>query len=132
MAETTRHHPIILARARELRQPLTPSETKVWAHTRNNLLGFKIRRQHPINRFIVDFFCAEAQLVIEVDGDSHAEPNQIEYDAARTAWLESQGYAVIRFTNHDVRKRLPEVLRAIYRACELRGSTLTPGPGPSP
>src|SRR3989338_4471698 len=81
-----------LARSRDLRHPLTPAEAKVWARVRNNQLGCKIRRQHAISRFIADFYCASAQLIIEIDGDSHTEPEQAEYDAARTAWLEARGY----------------------------------------
>jgi len=83
-------------------------------------LGFKIRRQHPIFRFIADFYCAEAKLCIEVDGDTHAEPDQAEYDAARTAWLEERGYRVIRFHNDDIHHRLDEVLEAIRLACVER------------
>src|SRR5438552_10606265 len=97
-------HPAILARARELRHPLTPAEKKLWARVRNDQLGRHIRRQHPVWRFILDFYCAQAKLVIEVDGDTHAEPDQAEYDAARTAWLEARGYRVIRFDNSDVLK----------------------------
>jgi len=58
---------------------------------RRRQLGFKIRRQHPIDRFIADFYCAEARLVIEIDGDSHVAPDQAEYDEARTLWLEERG-----------------------------------------
>ena len=82
---TTSHYlhprtpPILLQAARELRQPQTPAEQKLWSHLHNRQLnGFKFRRQHPIDRFIIDFYCDEARLCIEVDGDSHAE--QIEYD----------------------------------------------------
>ncbi len=89
--------PIILQRSRELRHPLTPSEAKVWHAVRSRQLRFKVRRQQPIGRFILDFYCAEARLDIEIDGDIHADPDQALYDAARTAWLEDRGYAVIRF-----------------------------------
>jgi len=110
-------YPPILQRARDLRHPLTPAEQKVWEHVRNRQLGFKIRRQHPIDRFIADFYCARARLCIEIDGDTHAEPDQAEYDAARTAWLEAQGYRVIRFQNDDVHHHLSAVLEAIRVAC---------------
>lgn len=96
--------PAILQLARDHRHPLTPAETKIWSRVRNRGLGFKIRRQHPIWRFIADFYCAEAKLVIEIDGDSHAESDQEEYDKARTEWLEERGYRVIRITNEDVHK----------------------------
>jgi len=112
--------PAILRFARDHRHPLTPAETKVWAKVRNRGLGFKIRRQHPIWRFIADFYCAEAKLVIEIDGDSHAELDQAEYDVARTKWLEARGYKVIRFTNNEVHKQLDNVLKEILITCEER------------
>jgi very-short-patch-repair endonuclease len=113
-----RIYPPILQRSRDLRHPLTPAEKKVWDRVRNQQLGFKIRRQHPIGHFITDFYCAPARLVIEIDGDAHAEPDQAEYDAARTAWLEAQGYRVIRFQNNDVHRNLESVLDTLRVACE--------------
>ena len=64
----------------------------------------------------MDFCCLSLRLVIEIDGDSHAE--QVEYDESRTAYLEEHGYAVIRFTNEDVQRRLEGVLAEIARRCE--------------
>lgn len=112
--------PAILQLAREHRHPLTPAEAKIWSRVRNRGLSFKIRRQHPIWRFIADFYCAEARLVIEIDGDSHAAPEQEDYDRARTEWLEERGYKVIRITNEDVHKRLENALNEIYLNCEER------------
>jgi very-short-patch-repair endonuclease len=77
---------------------------------RNNQLGQRIRRQQPIWRFIADFYCAQARLVIELDGDTHADPEQVQYDAARTAWLESRGLRVIRFSNIDAYLTLPHLV----------------------
>jgi very-short-patch-repair endonuclease len=114
-----RIYPPILARARELRQPQTPAESKLWARLRNSQLGFKFRRQHPIDRFIVDFYCAACRLVVEIDGDSHAQ--QIEYDAARTDWLNERGYRVIRFANRDVYQNLDAVLEVILGECQKQG-----------
>ena len=112
-----RIYPPILARARELRQPQTRAEAILWMRLRNQLLcGFKFRRQHPIDRFIVDFYCASSKLVIEIDGDSHVQ--QIEYDEARTRWLSNAGYRVVRFTNQDVYSNLDAVLEAILRECQ--------------
>ncbi len=111
-------YPPILQRARDLCHPLTPAEKKIWERVRNQQLGFKIRRQHPIGHFITDFYCAAAKLVIEIDGDTHADPDQAAYDAARTAWLEAQGYRVIRFQNNDVHHNLGAVLEALRVACE--------------
>jgi very-short-patch-repair endonuclease len=112
--------PTILRHAMDLRHPLTPAERKIWRAVRDNQLGFKIRRQHSIGRFIADFYCAEARLVIEIDGDTHAESNQFMYDLARTEWLEEQGYRVVRFDNEDVHENIEEVLEAIQTLCGKR------------
>jgi len=103
----------------ELRHPLTPPEKELWRRLRDHQLGFHIRRQHVLlGRYIADFYCADARLCIEVDGDSHAEPDQIEYDAARTRALETEGYRVMRFTNRDVFRDLKGVLETITQACK--------------
>ena len=131
----TRHriHPIILARARELRQPQTPAEATLWRHLRNRNLKYKFRRQHPIHRFIIDFYCAEAKLLIEIDGDSHLVKEQIEYDKARTEYLEALGYKVIRFTNNDVRYTISAVVDKIINTVEKRIEELDiPHPSPLP
>ena len=118
------HHripPLILARARELRQPQTPAETRLWQALRNRHFEYKFRRQHPIDRFIVDFYCAQARLCIEIDGDTHSEPSQAAYDAARTQYLQERGYQVIRFSNADVQSGLEAVLEQIGRVARERG-----------
>jgi very-short-patch-repair endonuclease len=87
-------------RATELRQNTTDAERRLWAALRGRRLqGYKFRRQHPIGRFIVDFACTRHRLVIEADGGQHDESKS---DARRTAWLESQGWRVIRFWNNDI------------------------------
>ena len=118
----TRHriHPVILARAREMRHPQTPAEATLWRALRNRQTGFKFRRQHPIFRFIIDFYCAKAKLLIEIDDESHFQPDQKEYDAARTEYLEGLGYKVIRFTNDDVRYNIDAVAGEILRMVENR------------
>lgn len=115
-----RIHPAILAHAREMRHPQTPAEAILWHKLRNRQLRFKFRRQHPIYRFIVDFYCAEAKLLIEVDGESHMEPDQEIYDKARTEYLENLGYKVIRFTNDDVKYNLQAVAEVILQTAESR------------
>ena len=115
-----RTHPAILGRARELRRPMTPQEAKLWRRLRGKqLYGIKFRRQHPIFRFILDFFCHQHNLVVEVDGDSHADPEQQIYDAARTEWLERRGMRVIRFTNRAVDTNIEGVLQEIAQQCGL-------------
>jgi very-short-patch-repair endonuclease len=118
MERRHRIYPLLLARAREMRRPQTPAETTLWRALRNRNLKYKFRRQHPIDRFIIDFYCAQAKLCIEVDGSSHLEPSQVEYDAARTAYLEELGYTVIRFRNEDVRYNLDTVVEEIVRKIE--------------
>ena len=88
----------IQARAKELRFNQTAAERLLWNHLRNRQVNnLKFRRQHPFGPFIVDFYCAEAKLILEIDGDTHLD--QVEYDQKRTSWLEEQGSRVIRFTN---------------------------------
>ena len=114
--------PAILKRSRDLRHPLTPAESRLWQQLRDHKLGVHIRRQHVLlGRFIADFYYAGAKLCIEIDGDTHSDPDQHEYDAARTEWLEVHGLRVIRFTNDEVMGKLRSVLVAIQRACELEG-----------
>ncbi len=76
---------------------------------------FKFCRQHPSERLIIDFYCAEAQLCIEVDGDSHAE--QVDYDQARAACLNALSYTVIRFTNREVFTQFEAMLQVIAAEC---------------
>ena len=114
-----RNHPIPVERARQLRREQTPAEQKLWSVLRaSSLGGFKFRRQHPIGWFIVDFYCSDAKLVVEIDGDVHA--GQEEYDQARSDWLEEQGYRVIRFRNEDVIRDIDAVGREILVACQKK------------
>jgi very-short-patch-repair endonuclease len=90
-------------KARRLRKNLTDAERTVWAALRSRQFGgYKFRRQQPIGLYIVDFVCFENKLIIELDGGHHDQVEQAEYDAVRTAWLEAQGYRVLRFWNNQV------------------------------
>lgn len=101
--------------AREFRRRATPAEAALWDALRDaRLAGFKFRRQHPIGRFIVDFYCARAGVAIEIDGPVHAD--QAEADRLRQQFLESRNIAVLRFTNDDIERDLPRVLAATSRA----------------
>ncbi|MBN1221463.1 MAG: endonuclease domain-containing protein [Anaerolineae bacterium] len=121
LEEPTKHiPPTILARARELRRQMTPAEQKLWQQLRGRqFYQLKFRRQHPLARFILDFYCHQHQLVIEVDGDSHADPAQKAYDAARTEWLEQRGLRVIRFSNYDIETNMDGVLTIIAQHCGI-------------
>jgi very-short-patch-repair endonuclease len=125
----SRIHPIVRQRARELRQPQTPAEEQLWQNLRRRQLkGYYFRRQHPIGNFIVDFYCAEVRLVIEVDGDIHAFREQ--YDAARTVWLIERDYYLLRFTNDQVFRQLEAVLGHILTVCDTLHSQRRPGDNP--
>ena len=91
-----------LALARQLRREPTPAERHAWSLLRNRrLLGLRFRRQHVLHGFIVDFYCPALKLVLEVDGNPHDDATQASYDDARTAWLKSAGYRLIRVRNRD-------------------------------
>ncbi len=99
--------------ARELRVRQTDAENLLWGLLRNRrLLGSKFRRQYPINPYILDFYCHEAKLAVELDGGQHAE--QRHYDQQRTAQLESCGILVLRFWNNEVLQQVESVLEKIY------------------
>ncbi|MEL6505709.1 MAG: endonuclease domain-containing protein [Pseudomonadota bacterium] len=103
-------------RAREMRSKQTPSEDRLWQEVRAKRLDrLKFRRQVPMGNYIVDFFCPEHRLIVELDGPVHEE--QTEYDAQRTDWLHKQGYTVLRFSNHAVLSELPKVLARILEQC---------------
>ncbi len=105
-------HPPMVSRARHLRRQQTPAEGRLWRALRDRRLeGHKFRRQHPIGPCVVDFLCQADHLVIEIDGDSHAEQEQ--YDQMRTEWLAKEGYRLVRFSNSDVMHRLEGVVEAI-------------------
>ena len=101
--------------ARQMRRDATPSEERLWQRLRNcQVEGLKFRRQHPVGRFIVDFYCAEARLVIEVDGPIHEyTPDD---DAVRQEFLESQGLRLLRLSNAEVDASLAKVLGSIAEA----------------
>ena len=109
-----------------MRQDPAAAEKKLWITLRDRQLGgFKFRRQHTVKPFIADFFCAELKLIIELDGDTHADRQH--YDASRTQYLQRDGNHVVRFLNDDVFLHLEEVLNAILSECE-RLSLLRPSP----
>ncbi len=98
--------------ARLLRRDMTPAERVLWrALRRRQFDGLYFRRQYPLGTYIVDFCCAAARLVVEVDGGIHAE--RAEYDQARSRQLETFGYRVLRFASDDVLKHLPTVVERI-------------------
>jgi len=103
--------------ARRLRRRLTDAERALWRNLRDRQLdGHKFRRQHPLGRFVVDFVCLEERLVVELDGGQHALRKNA--DTARTAWLNREGYRVLRFWNNEVLRNTDGVLAEILRTLQ--------------
>jgi adenine-specific DNA-methyltransferase len=101
-------------RARQKRKELTNAEAYLWSHLqRRQIESFKFRRQVPIGSYFIDFVCLKARLVIELDGDQHGEPEVEERDAERTAWLQAQGFRVLRFWNNEVLQSMDGVWEII-------------------
>ena len=118
--------PFYAKRARELRRNQNSAEICMWSILRaHRMAGFKFRRQLAVGRYIADFVCLRARLVIEVDGDIHGDDHHEALDAKRTQDIEGMGYRVIRFWNHEVLTATDDVRAAIY-------SALGPHPDPLP
>ena len=101
-------------RRKELRKRLTSAEATLWKSLqRKQLKGRKFRRQHSIENYIVDFYCASENLIVELDGAVHLDFAQQNYDEERTKKLEALGFNVIRFENKLIFERLDEVLNEI-------------------
>ncbi len=105
-------------RARELRKNQTKAEQCIWEQLlRKNKSGYRFLRQKPLDQFIVDFYCSELQLVVEIDGDIHKE--QKEYDYHRTLILKSFGLTILRFSNNEVLEDLESVETRLEREIKL-------------
>ncbi len=102
------------ARAKRLRSSQTSAEAKLWQALRNRRLSrWKFRRQHPIDRYVVDFVTIEGKLIVEVDGVTHSEPAELARDKARSDVLAACGFLVVRVSNTDVYDNLEGVLEMI-------------------
>jgi very-short-patch-repair endonuclease len=109
--------------AKTLRRSLTKAEAVLWSRLKGKgLNGHHIRRQHPIGPYVADFACAEARLVIEVDGATHMNAGERAHDAKRTSFLESEGWHVMRVWNNDVYENRDGVLRAIDELAAARSA----------
>ena len=107
-----------IERRRELRQASISEEIKLWKELRNNKLGVKFKRQHSIGGYILDFYCFQARLIIEIDGKYHEL--QKEYDADRDKYFRELGYQTLRIKNDDIGKKLTDVISQIKKTLSLR------------
>lgn len=115
------YNKLLKTNARQLRKNMTEAEQKLWARLRlKQVLGMQFYRQKPIADYIADFYCAAANLVIELDGSQHFEPDHHARDLERDKALSSLGLKVLRFNNQQVLTEMDEVLEVIYRELEER------------
>lgn len=115
------YDPKLKPKARILRNNMTDAEQRLWARVRRKqILGVQFYRQKPIGRFIVDFYAPSVQMVIELDGGQHFEPEQQRYDQRRSVFLEQQGLTVLRFTNLEVMKNIEGVMEVLLREVQGR------------
>jgi very-short-patch-repair endonuclease len=112
--------PLNRSLAKVMRRRMTNAEFRLWNRLRRNAIdGLRFRRQFPIGRYIADFVCLERRLIVEVDGDQHGHHGSIIADRDRTAWLESNGFRVLRFGNLDVVHSIDAVCDAIFAEAQL-------------
>lgn len=105
----------IRAYAREMRHCMTDAEALLWVLLRNRrIAGAKFRRQRPVGRYILDYYCVEKKLGIELDGGQHGET--VEYDQRRDSWLHTQGIRILRFWNNQMLTETEAVMEMIYQA----------------
>lgn len=117
--------PDIFDKATVLRENMTEAEKLLWEKLKDrNLFKFKFRRQHPIDIFIVDFYCHPILLVIEIDGGYHLNSEQKEYDSGRSSELKNWGLEIVRFTNSEIFNSLDKVVLKIQKYVEKRNLEL--------
>ncbi len=123
-------HPLekTLQHARDLRKELTEAEKRLWQLLRQESLGIKFRKQHPIGPYIVDFAAYEPKLIVELDGGQHATPDAIAYDHQRTEFLQQQGFAILRFWNNEMLENSEAVLTKIVEMAQ----SISPHPNSPP
>jgi very-short-patch-repair endonuclease len=105
----------VFENAKDMRQNMTEAERKLWSRINNKQLGFRFKPQHPISRFVADFYCHKAKLIIEVDGEIHLGRKEKEYDENREAVLKRLGIKVLRFTNEEVINDMEKVVEEIRK-----------------
>lgn len=121
----------------ELRAAMTDAEHTLWSYLRRKQIGgLRFRRQQPIGPYVVDFYCSAAKLVIELDGGHHNEESRRLYDEARTQWLRSEGFHVLRIANSELSSKRDLALEWIWQQVEASGCVIplrsVAGPLPDP
>jgi very-short-patch-repair endonuclease len=117
-------------RAKAMRQAMTPPEARLWNALRAGRLNrLKFRRQHPVGPYILDFYCADARLAVEVDGEAHDHPDRLAHDERRTRWLAERGIDILRVVAADVRDEADGVVAGIRTAARERLKAAAPPPG---
>ncbi len=113
--------------AKNMRQTPTDAEAKIWYHLRaKRMCGVKFKRQVPMGAYIVDFVAKDLKLIVEIDGGQHND--QVDYE--RTAWLENQGFKVLRYWNNEVLTNIEGVLESIRMSLEPTQTPSPPAPHP--
>jgi len=125
---TMKIDPQLLEFAKSMRHTATDAEYLMWQVLRaKHFINLKFRRQHVIQPYIVNFYCHEIGLVIELDGSQHGMDDAIEYDAERTKFLEALGLTVMRYWNFDVLGQTDVVLEDLWNVCfELKSKSTSP------
>jgi len=111
---------------------MTLPEILLWQALRKQTTGLKFRKQHPAGRYVLDFYCASAKLAVEVDGQMHATPEQVDHDLRRDAWLASWGVRVLRISAATILGDLANVIDAVVAHASLDHPLHRPADGPPP
>ena len=119
-------------RARKLRKAMSLPEVLLWRELRRRPGGIKFRRQHPAGSYVLDFYCSDATLAIEIDGEAHDRGGRAAHDVARDAWLAKQGVATLRLAARDVLRDLDAVVAHVVMAARARLPLHRPLDGPPP
>ncbi len=116
-----------LERSRELRREMSVSEKVFWDYIRGQKLGFKFRRQHNVENFYLDFYCSQAKVCVEIDGEQHAD--QVDYDKYRDEEMARLGILTLRFPSLEIFEKSPALdkfLKLVYETCCERTGTRPP------
>jgi very-short-patch-repair endonuclease len=114
----------LLERRRELRSNQTKVEEVLWWYLRDRKMGVKFRRQHSLSGYILDFYCADKKIIIELDGEIHDAKEEKEYDVIRDKYFKGLGYIILRFKNREIENELEKILDDIQNCINKTKSRL--------